>query len=950
MTPCPDGDPGRRTAPRISPLAALALAAALTACRGPGDSPPAPRFSAGVTRVVLDNGMTVLARELHESPVVTAMIWYRFGSADESAGDSGVAHVLEHMMFKGTDQYPKATIDHHTQRNGGRNNAFTAEDTTAYFFDFASDRWTIALDIESSRMRGCLLDEKEFQSERQVVLEEIRRRLDTPWERIEQEIERRIFPGHAYAHPVIGWPKDVEGLTRDRMASYYNRRYVPNNAVLVLSGDFDTAEALDRVRARFGGIPRGPEVPARAGAPAEPVRDHAVELESPHQLDRLMIAFRAPAFRAPDDAAVDVVATILGDGRSSRLYRRLVESAPLVSEISCSAATRRVSGLFTIMAEILPGKGFDAVEKAVGEELARLAREPVPARELEKAQNRLAAQFVFSKETAHGVASALGWFEVMGAYDYVDAYFEKVRRTTAEDVRIAAERCFRDEGRVVGRSKAAPRQQGLRPAPKPDGMRPPVVAAYRRDLPGLPIDAEGRRSGSDACRPGIAPPPAPVFDCPASPRIDALKDVPAASGAVAFQLPPIRREVLPNGLVVLALRRPGSPAFALRAFVDAGPLVEPEAKAGVARLVSELLLEGTASRTGPEMAEAIEFVGGSLDSLPDGLNGRVLSKDADLLLALAADAIRSPSFPADVFDRVKAQTLAAIAGEDDQPAIVARKRFKELVYGTHPLHRPSIGYRQTVEALTREDVLRHHAAYYRPRNAIVSVVGDESQEALVERVRRHFGGWADTGPARRPAIPAVSRQTAPRRDAVLVESAQAHLVLGHLGIRRSDPDYHTLLVMDHVLGVGAGFTDRLSRRIRDELGLAYEVHGTIAMPAGVEPGTFQVYIGTRHEKVDESLRETRALLDRFVAEGPTEDEARDAKAYLLGSYVFDYETAQELATYLITVERYGLGLDYLQNYPSRIAAVTREAIARAARAHLDPAHMTTVVGGKPPAK
>jgi zinc protease len=332
------------------------------------------------------------------------------------------------------------------------------------------------------------------------------------------------------------------------------------------------------------------------------------------------------------------------------------------------------------------------------------------------------------------------------------------------------------------------------------------------------------------------------------------------------------------------------------------------------------------------------------------LSGRVLAKDADLLLSLAAEALRAPSFPAEAFDRVKAQTLAAIAGEDDQPAAAARKRFKELVYGAHPLHRPPLGYRKTVEALTREDVLRHHAAFYRPRNAIVAVVGDEPAEALVDRVRRHVGAWPDAGPAAKPPVPAVARQAAPRREAIDLESAQAHVVLGHLGVRRNDPEYQALLVLDHVLGVGAGFTDRLSRRVRDERGLAYEVYGTIALPAGVEPGTFQVYLGTRHESVDEALREVRALLDEFVRDGPTQQETDDAKAYLLGSHVFRFETAQALAGYLIGVERFGLGLDDLQVYPTRIAAVTRLDVARVAKARLHPEAMTTVVAGRPPAK
>jgi zinc protease len=423
----------------------------------------------------------------------------------------------------------------------------------------------------------------------------------------------------------------------------------------------------------------------------------------------------------------------------------------------------------------------------------------------------------------------------------------------------------------------------------------------------------------------------------------------ATPGAADFKLPPARREVLPNGLVVLALRRPGTPAFAMRASVDAGVLVEPEAKAGLARIVSEMLREGTATRTGAEMAEAIAFVGGALESAPDGLVGRVLAKDADLLLELAADAIRNPSFPAEAFARLREQTLSDIEGEDDQPALVVRKNFRELVYGAHPYHRPPLGYRKTVEGLAREDAVRYHADFYRPRNTVVAVVGDEDPEALAARVRRRFGDWPDPGPALKPVLPPLARQTEPRREEVPSASAQSHLLVGHLGIRRADPDFLSLLVADNVLGVGAGFTDRLSRRIRDELGLAYEVHGSITRSAALEPGTFAVYVGTRHENRETALTEVRELLARFVREGPTEEEVAEAKAFLLGSYVFDYETAGALAGHLVAVERFGLGLDYLARYPSRVAAVTREDAARAARAHLHPEALTTVIVGTPPA-
>src|SRR5499433_1896340 len=340
-----------------------------------------------VRRTVLSNGLVVLTKEVHTSPIVTSMIWYRVGSRNEELGHTGKSHFLEHMLFKGTDRFKKGEIDLLTLKNGGANNAFTSHDFTAYYFNFASDRWEIAVEIEADRMVNCSFEPDEFEAEKKVVIEELKTGLDSPWGLLLQEQEAVAFKVHPYRNPIVGWLQDVERATVQQQQAYYRRYYHPNNATLVISGDFDTESLLKAVDRAFGSIPAGPspgpmllEEPPQRGERRLIVRWRS-------KVPRLAIAYHAPQIAAPDSYALQVLAVVLAEGKASRLYQRMVEREQSVTFVSAEYGESKDPTLFHIRAEGRGDHSIYDIEASIHNELAKISNEGVTTHELDRAKH-----------------------------------------------------------------------------------------------------------------------------------------------------------------------------------------------------------------------------------------------------------------------------------------------------------------------------------------------------------------------------------------------------------------------------------------------------------------------------------------------------------------------------------------------------------------------------------
>src|SRR5437879_1346977 len=403
-----------------------------------------------VRRTVLDNGFVVLTKEVHTSPIVTSMIWYRVGSRNEELGQTGKSHFLEHMLFKGTDRFKKGEIDLITLKNGGGNNAFTSHDFTAYYFNFASDRWDVALEIEADRMTSCAFDPEEFEAEKKVVIEELKTGLDSPWGLLLQEEEAVAFKVHPYRNPIVGWLQDVERATAEEQQAYYRRYYHPNNAVLVLAGDFDTEQVLAKVTRAFGAIPSGPRPPKMVLQEPPQRGERRLVVRWRSKVPRLAIAYHAPQIAHPDSYALQVLGVLLSEGKASRLYQRLVEREQSVTFVSAEYGEAKDPTLFHIRAEARGDHSVEEIETSIYHELGRIARGEVNQHELDRAKHQMEAHFILSRERTLDQAILLGQIETLYGIDYIDSYLQRINAVATTDVAVTCRRYLNDESRTVG--------------------------------------------------------------------------------------------------------------------------------------------------------------------------------------------------------------------------------------------------------------------------------------------------------------------------------------------------------------------------------------------------------------------------------------------------------------------------------------------------------------------
>ena len=436
--------PSRR--PAAVATGALLLAAFLVAA-GPGGA------ATPVLEATLDNGLRVLLLEDRRSPIVSVQVWYRVGSRNERPGATGLAHFLEHMMFKGTRRFGKGEVDRLTTELGGANNAFTGHDHTGYWFELAADRWQQALELEADRMRNLLLDPAEIDSERQVVMEERRMRTeDNPDGLLAEQLMATAFSAHPYQWPVIGWMTDIARINPAELRAFYDLYYRPNNAVLVIVGDFAAPALLERVRATFGPVPRGSDPPLVTAIEPPARAERRVTLRSPSApIPGLALTWVVPNHRSPDAPALEVLETVLSGGRAARLHRRLVQERRVALDADADYSYgSRDPNLFWLSGRPADGVSVEALERALMEELERVKTEPVTDEELERAKNQIEASFVWGQDSIYSRASALGRFELMTSWRHLDQFVSLIRAVTAADLQRVARAYFPPDRKTTG--------------------------------------------------------------------------------------------------------------------------------------------------------------------------------------------------------------------------------------------------------------------------------------------------------------------------------------------------------------------------------------------------------------------------------------------------------------------------------------------------------------------
>lgn len=930
----------------------------------------------------LANGLKILLVENRVAPVVTVMVLYRVGSRNEAVGYTGATHLLEHLMFKGTPTFNKTQntqIAGSLQRIGADFNATTWYDRTNYFETVPSDQLAFAIKLEADRMRHSFIADEDRQSEMTVVRNELERGQNDPASVLDEAVYATAFREHPYHHPTIGWRTDVEGVPTARLKKFYDTFYHPDNATVIIVGDFERAATLTLLQEHFGAYqPTGETIPEVYTAEPPQEGERRLVIRRAGELASIQMAWRTPAALGHDEvlsqkdlaarAASEptdndiyplvLLSQILTNGITSRLYQALVETQ-LAVDVYANCDQHRDPGLFNIVATVAPESAPEAVEKAILDALNALATEGPDAAEVAKAQRQILAMDAFSRDGTHKVAMQLSEAEAVADWRFFQNYAQHINRVTAEDVRRVARHYFTADTRTVG--YFIPKTNGANalaahagsPQLKFDDCHDCAAApsfglwnmpARRRFPHGVQFYNE-----PDAVAPALDTAAFAEHAAASDDETSALSasDTVKSAGAFASR---ITRTQLANGAVLLQLLNRATPTVALRGSLRAGSFFQPAARVGLASMTAQMLERGTRRRDKLALAGALENAGASLDFATTqfalSFTGRALSPDLPMVLELLAEMLREPAFPADELEKLKQQNIAAIKEQSVQTRYRAFQRFAEITYppGSPFYMPPSELLMDSINSLTVADLEAFYTQQYGGRSLILALAGDFEADAVREQFAELLGDF--TGPADvsinvtdPPAL------TAMRRDIVsLKDKANVDIMLGApVGLRRHTPDFYAAMLANSALGEST-LSSRLGLKVRDEEGLTYGIGSRFLAPS-FAAGPWYISVSVNPQNVERAIASALDVVRGYALNGIRADELADEKSAAIGSAKVALATNGGLAAALWSMEFEETGLDHIDNFAHIINEVTVEAANAAIKQYFNPDALTIVMAG-----
>ncbi len=848
-------------------------------------------------RYRLDNGLTVLMAPNRAAPVVALQVWVGVGAADETRGTRGIAHVFEHMMFKGTERRGVGEIAQDVEAAGGEINAWTTFNQTVYHVVLASRDFDTGLDVLADALQNSAFDPEELDREREVILEEIKQGQDDPGRNLAEALFRTAYARHPYRRAVIGSAASVRSLSRSRLLDFFRTWYVASNMTLVIAGDFEPEQTRGRVAKSFGALRSG-SVPRKRHREPRQTRARAVVVTQDVRESQLALGFHIPELRSPETAALDVLAVVLGQGESSRLNRIVRRGQELVTGIYAYAHSLRDPGLFVLGAAMAPGK-LDRALAAALEQTFRLAYEPIEDAEIEKARRVIEADTIYQEETAQGAARKYGFYEVVaGDVDYELEYLDSVGHTTASEVRAAAARYLHSNNLTV--SALLPWSKRL------DNDR---ARTARENRLLVVVDKAAKKAAKKYASPVAAK------------SLDA----------------DIVRDVLPNGMRVVIKRDASVPIVAMRAVWIGGVRYETTKDNGINHLLASMITRGCGDLSAEEVSSKVDDMAGVLTGFSGrnsfGVRSEWLAEDWEAGFGLMADCILDPVFPHDETLRERRRILDDLDVREDNPSYVAFRLFARTLYRKHPYRRDVIGTRSAVSKLSRKQVAEYYARNYPVGEMSLAIVGDVDPERVLRRAREVFGGVDKKNKSRPRKVAAEDFDAGakgPREAYRFLDRQQAHLVVGFPGTTASDPDRYALEVLTTILSGQGG---RLFVELRDKQGLAYRI-GAFSVE-GIDPGYLAVYIACSPDKLAAAYDGIREELRKVVEQPVAAEELERAVRYLVGAHEISLQRRSSVASAIAFHEAYGLGVDEYARYASAIEAVTLEDVQRVAAEYID---------------
>ena len=849
--------------------------------------------------------MKVLLAPNPAAPVVAVQAWVGVGSADETRKRAGIAHAMEHMLFKGSAGYGVGQMARAVESAGGEINAWTSFDQTVFHVVLSSRHFDTAVDVLGDALQRPTLDADELEREREVILEEIRQTTDDPMRTVAHSLFATAFTRHPYRHPVIGTPETVMALRRRDLEQFLHTWYVANNLTLVIAGDVDPSRAHEVAAGAFGSMPSRELPRRRRREPLQAAPRVAVDTREVHDA-HVAIGFHVPELTHEHAAALDIGAIVLGQGESSRLAARVHREQELVTSAHAYAHTLCERGLFVLSASVRADQVPDALAALCGE-VERLRAEPPSSGELDKARHAIRADAIYQRETAEGMARKLGYYETMaGDVDFEAEILRRVHRLGSGDVAAAVGRYLHADNASL--AVLLPHAGRLRSQRGRDAAAGKMIAALRR---------------------GFRPRPAAV-------RV-ARARLPERDDLV--------REVLPNGIRVIVKRDASVPVVALRAAWQGGARYETPRTCGITNLLAATITSGCNGTSAEEVIERVDDLAGTLVGVSGrnsfGLRSEWLAADWERGFDLMAHCLAEPRFEEDHVDREKRHMLDDIKARSDNAGFVAFTNFARRMFRRHPYRLPVGGTEASVSALTRRRVLDFYRRHYPIGAVTLTAVGDIDPDRLLSRAAERLGGTPARGAGGRdiPCERWGGRSEPSRRVLVRMDREQAHMVVGFPGLTIRDPDRAALEVLMTVLGGQGG---RLFAELRDKRALAYRVSAFSV--EGIDPGYLAAYIACAPEKLDDARTGIRRELDRVASAGVDDGEIDRAVRYLVGAHEIALQRRASLSAAICLNEAYGIGHDYHLRYGEEIEGVTAADVKRVAQQQFDwDAAVTSIV-------
>ncbi|MEQ1440669.1 pitrilysin family protein [Fontimonas sp. SYSU GA230001] len=880
-------------------VAALLLAAGAARAADPAAFPD---IRIPYERHVLPNGLTLLLHEDHKAPIVAVNVWYHVGSKDERPGRTGFAHLFEHLMFNGSENHDDEFFRPLEPAGATKMNGTTWYDRTNYFQNVPTSALDLTLWLESDRMGHLLgaIDQKKLDEQREVVLNEKRQGENEPYGKVDELIAAATYPvGHPYSWTTIGSEEDLKAATLDDVKQWFRDHYGAANAVLVIAGDIDPAEVKKKVEHYFGDIAPGPALKRHGSWIAKMSGEKRATLQDRVPQTRLFKTWNIPGFCETDANLLGIAADVLGSGKNSRLYERLVYRDQTATKVSVGLGPFEIGSQFQIDVMVKPGGDATAVERAIDEEVARFLKDGPTKAELERARTKVFASALRGLERIDGFggkSAQLAQYQVYcGTPDRYTAELREIRDATPLQIRDVARRWLADGVFVLT----------VEPLPE-------YTAA---------------KSGADRSK------------------------LPAPGEAPDLKLPALQRATLSNGLKLVVAERHAAPVVQLSLIADAGYAADMGIKPGTAKLTLDMLDEGAGAYDALALAARAEELGAQI-SAGSNLDSSFVSLNAlkarlEPSLDLYADVLLRPRFPAHELERLRKLQIAAIQQEKAQPYGIATRLYPRLIYGEGHAYanpRSGNGTEDSVASIGIDDLRAFYANWLRPDNATLLVVGDTTLAEIRPALERRFGGWK-AGPTPKPQknLAGVALPQRPRIFLVNRTAAEQSLIMAaHLAPPKSDPDDLAMQLANTALG--GNFVSRLNMNLREDKHWSYGAGSVISGAKAQRP--FFAYASVQSDKTIESMREVRTELSAIGTTRPLRpDEIDFARDSLVRALPGDNETAAEIGTSISSILVYGLPDSYWNDFVDKAAALSPTDVNAATRRLIQPDALTWIVVG-----